>query len=200
LLFIFRFIFLNEFVIAKQPFFDTTIRVLDFAHAFLDTLHPRTLINSSIVPVHFPVSVSEVYLKTPLVVVSWRPSVFPLAFLFVECVFSFVGCNFDCVVKLAGWEISRTCFFPDTAPVARTGSEGAFVDHAILPFEAAFSVEFAFQVHALVFVTIGEDVVTMTMLEALVPFALVLVAIWPFMNSKAMRFRSVPVTIVTLTL
>jgi hypothetical protein len=143
----------------------------------LYSFDPLSLVHTAISPAHLPVAVALILPVLPLVPVAARPREHPIPVLLVQAVVPLVLVGLR---ALAGFPLALSMFHAIL--------ELANVKRPILPSILALAIRFPFLVVACVDVAIDEDVRTLAVLQAVLPFAFVAVTVLPDVHAVAFCF------------
>ena len=169
-------------IIFKLALFNSSIWKLHLADAVLNALDPLSFVAGAVFPVHLAIPMPLVILVAALVIVAALPGEHAHAALFVV----FVGT----VIHIAVLIIES--LLPLSSAVLETILEGSDIDASVLPLVLAISFRFAKHVLSRIAVPICEDIRALTMLKAVLPFALISVPVLPLVDAVAGRFGLSP--------
>ena len=143
----------------------------------LNSFYPFSLIDTTVCPLHFSISIAFVVLVLSFVYVARGPDEHSVPVLFVSD-----------IVPLVLVDAHALAAFPPALAVFESRLELAHVKRPIRPRVLSFAIRLAVVVLARVDVAVPKDVRALPVLQTLTPLAFVTIAVLPRVHSVSLRF------------
>lgn len=176
-------------VVLEYAFFYSAVGKHELTFAIFEPFEPLALIVAAIAPLHGSKSITMVEVVVALVAIARLPlkDAVPMLHVVHELAIVLVA-------------VRPLVFLPTSVPVFESVLEVSNVRGSALPLIVSEAFRLAIGVGATVRVSIGEDVRTFAMLEAVEPFTFISVAIFPKVHSVAIHFAVAPLADVAFAL
>jgi hypothetical protein len=156
----------------------------------LDSSSPEASVSTSVSPNHFSLALSFIIVVLSNVSVTTFPFEYTLSVLFIILILSFIS-----VTAVIGG-----LFLPFTVAVFETANKLTCVVATVCPFVLPEAFRFSINVLANKNITIREEIRSISISQAVLPFAFIFVAISPDMDTVTISFTIVPLANITFTM